>query len=538
MKRSLVVLLLASALIVPAFGQDVPWSLQNLLTAGTTYNEIDQAFHANADFGAYADSFIFGGLGNPGLDIRASTAITSPARFGYYMAGSFPLSLYSSVSLTAAANRPLYDSAVVGNVTTTPTESILFRDHSISAQALAKLGPATVGLYIKSTADNSALDVIGSAAKFATVVTRVLDGTVYDYSVTESTTNSATGLGAGTGNEDRIGSLQFALPFAMKTGDLEHRAAVGATFGWKDKSLVYELSETAHAVTNGGTIEDLSIKTTDKKSDTGLSLDYTLLIPAGKASDKWIAKAQFGMGIHSGEYESVTRELPYDATTLNQKTAIAGGSQDNDVRTFASTTDMSGSLTGGRSFSYQPASAVSFVFVPSLSMAVSNIVNGGNTYEATRIAFTQTLNAGGTHDGSGYTRTTTTTTGTPGSALSIGGTLSLPMGLTVKPEGWKFGFLLGAMPALSMTAITTTTDTFGNTVTSETFTGGAVSASATVTTAGPAANKSTRIVPSFAETHFIGITVPFGGGARFDAQLNGNLLAFESFTIQALIPLK
>ena len=133
MKRMILVLIVAALAVPSAFAQFVgpfvppfvPGSMEYGMTVGLFENEIDQAFQANADFGAFANNFLFAGLGNPTAGLGTFTGVTAfnatfnpPVRLGYYMAGSMPISLYSSMDFTAFT--PITGRSILGT-TTTPT---------------------------------------------------------------------------------------------------------------------------------------------------------------------------------------------------------------------------------------------------------------------------------------------------------------------------------------------------------------------------------------------------------------------------------
>lgn len=589
MKRALVALLLAAGLLVPAFGQFVPTSLQNGLTAGTMFTEIDQSFQANAGFGSYGDSFLFAGLGNPLHDITAHGSLPAPTtpptapnaqqpRFGYYMAGSFPLSLYGSASFTRLKNRtiasayttptylPGYVDVVTDTTTTrykyitesashTPTGTIYLNSYTADLQALARLGPAVVGLYLNLAANNNAADVAAANGYFDNVVTTynynsaaagAAPVAAVDYSKTLSTTNVNSAALPDTftpGNPYPRGmyslsdTIRFAIPFAMKTGDLEHRANVDTSLEFIDQSAAYSASQTAHASSIGADANDHTISITSKTSNVDVSLNYNLYLPAGRADDVWVARAKFDIGINSKEYSFDELVRPYSYTTPTVKQALAiGGVHEVMSESYKSGLDLGGTLSGARVFTFKPAGALTFKLIPSLGFTLSK--NEGAAYSTGGSYYQQGLNATGAYDATTYNLVTTSVTGTPGNTTTITGSVSLPMGAMVRPDGWKFGILMGAAPSLALSSATTTTASFTTTQTTRTYTGDTVSATTITTTTDAPAKQTSTFSPTFTENHYIGITIPFDGGVRFDARINGNLLSFESFTIQALIPLR
>ncbi|HPE89323.1 MAG TPA: hypothetical protein P5298_10680 [Spirochaetia bacterium] len=584
MKRAFIAILLVTALIAPAFGQFAPASLESGMTFDLFTNEIDQAFQINADFGASDGSFIFAGLGNPVagdatfLSERAfDTALAGPLSFGYYMAGSLPLSFYSALDMAALLNRSIvkaytthtYSGApvpVVSGTTTTnyywitsseshtPTGTISLRDYDIGFQALGKVGPAVIGLYLNLAADNSAADTTAANGFFETVVTTtnynsaaatVAPVATVDYTVTKSSTNvdsTAIPLVTTAGEYSFSDTIRFAIPFAMRTGSIEHRAYLDATFGTTDDSAAYSIAETAHASTVGlGSVSDRTLSITSKQSATDLALNYSMLMPAEDGA--WIAGARFELGINGDEYAFDDLIRPYDLSVLATKTALAGGTHEVASATYESGIDLGGSLSAGKLYSFKPAKALAFKVAPSVGFGVSNVTNPdgsgvGAAYLTGSSSYDQPLNATGAYDGTTYDLVATSVTGTPAQTFEIEGTLTVPMGLTVQPEGWKFGIMMGAAPSVSMAYATATTESFAATTTTRTYTGDTVTATVIETVADAPASKTSEFTPSFSEYHYFGITVSLDGGVRFDARINGNLLNFESYTIQAYIPLK
>ncbi|MBN2874817.1 MAG: hypothetical protein JXM71_06960, partial [Spirochaetales bacterium] len=336
MKRTLVALLLVAALAAPAFGQFVPGSMQNGMTMGLFENEIDQAFQANPDFGDYDASFLFAGLGNPLSGVEDDsipfyfndydafdTGFNTPLRLGYYMAGSLPLSLYTSMDIGALSARDIISdytttttavSAVVDGTTTTnhrwtdlsttvtPTDTILFSDYAVDLQALVKLGTAITGLYINVAGDNSPADVAAANGYFASSVAThnynsAAGGEVpvatLDYTVTQSTTNiNPAGLPAAgaAGVYSFDDTIRVGVPFSMRTGDMEHVAYLDATIASTDDSAAYSYVETLHADSVGGaSVDDDTLAITSKTSATDVSLTYELTLPAGDGGDEWLA---------------------------------------------------------------------------------------------------------------------------------------------------------------------------------------------------------------------------------------------------------
>jgi hypothetical protein len=580
MKRVIVLLLLA-ALAAPAFAQFVPGSMENGMTMGLFENEIDQAFQANPDFGLFANSFLFAGLGNPmsGLWVLGNpfgeadafdTTFTAPLKIGYYMAGSLPISFYSSADFTALAARHILgtttantyatEPVVTGTTTTnyrwlqeseefTSTDVIRASAWQADLQALTKLGPAVFGLYLYLDADNSAADLALADGYFVDYTNTFNDTTsapgvipvvALDYTISGSIKNvnpAAPPAPLASGLYAFLDTFRVGVPFAMRTGNLEHRAYVDLTFGSTDSSAAYSVVESAHALNAGGAaVDDQTLDITSKTTSTDIAAHYGLAIPAGAAGNEWRATLNLNVGLNGREYAYDDLLRPYNLSVLAAKTALAGGSHTVVSSTYAAGIDFGVTLGGARVFAFEPAKGIAFRFAPSLSFGFDSI--GGAARLTGRTGYTAPLDAAGAVDATvAYNTVTTTVTGDPAKSCSITVGAGLPMGLTLKPVDWKFGFILGATPAASVTATTLTSSGETTTVTTVNTTGATVNTTAiTSTIATP--NSTSTMDYSFSEDHYIGITVPFDGGVRFDARLNGSLLNFESFTIQAFVPLK
>lgn len=578
MKRVTIFLLLV-ALAGPAFAQFVPGSIENGLTIGLFENEIDQAFQANPDFGLFAKDFLFAGLGNPMSGVFSfndpdawDEGFTPPLRLGYYMAGSLPISFYSSVDFTALAvggrqilgtttNNTYLTEPVVVPPTTTNYEWLQRSDvlESIDViraatwqadlQAMTKLGPAIFGLYLFAGADNSDADLAAADDFFLnytntfndlTSLPGVIPVVGLDYTVSGTVENvdpAALPAPLASGEYTFDDTFRVGVPFAMRTGNLEHRAYLDLTVASSDSSAAYSVVESAHALNAGpASVDDQTLTVTSKTTNTDIVAAYGLSIPAGAAGNEWQASLSVNVGLNGQAYAYDDLVRPYDLSVLATKTGLVGGTHTVVTATYAAGFDFGATLGGARVFAFEPAKGIAFRFAPSLSLGFDLI--GGAARITGGTGYTAPLDAAGAVDAAvAYNTTTTAVTGDPAKSSMISFGASLPMGLTLKPVDWKFGFILGATPAASVTSTTSTSS--GETVTTTTQnTTGATINSTNIGSTINVPNSTSTIDYAFSEDHYIGITVPFDGGVRFDARLNGSLLNFESFTIQAFIPLK
>lgn len=580
MKRIFIALLLIAVLAGPAFGQFVPNSMQNGMTMGLFENEIDLSFQTNPDFGLYDQNFLFAGLGNPVSGIIdfsevvafGTPSVTTPLSLGFFMAGSLPISLYTSMAITDLVNRTIAGDSttnttaavnVVSGTTTTsynwidlstafsPTDTIMFRNYAFDIQALSRLGPATFGLYINASGVNDTADTAAANGYFGNFVSTynynasgvgVIPVATLDYTTSESTTNvdPAALPGAGVSGEYAfIDTLRLGIPFAMRTGKLEHVAYLDATFASNDSSAAYSYVESLHADSVGGaSVDDTTLALTSKTSSTDVGVAYELTLPIDESGNEWIASAVVDIGIDGAEYTYDQLNRPYDLSVLAAKTALTGGTHTVYNATYTSSVGITAGLGGGRVFAFEPASGISFKVQPGVGLSLVTTSNGGSAWMTGTTSYTQTLNASGALDAAtAYDHTTVAYTGDPAKTLTINGSCSLPMGLVLLPEGWKFGFMLGATPSVLFSTSFTTSSTLVSQTTVVNYSGATVNSTTITSSAASPASTTTAFTTTFSEDHYIGITIPFEGGVRFDARLNGNLLDIESFTIQAFIPL-
>jgi hypothetical protein len=582
MKRAFFFLLVI-ALASPAFAQFVPTSMENGMTMGLFKNEIDLEFQADPDFGQFEKSFLFAGLGNPisGLPFfneldAFDTSFTAPLSVGYYMAGQIPISFYSSAYFTALAQRSIFGPTTINSTTpeivpsgttftvhnwvsqsdlTTSTDPIRARTWQADLQSLMKLGPAIVGLYLSMDANNSAADVVGADAFFASTTSTFNQNTAapntvpvvaLDYTITESIKNvnpAALPAAGASGLYQFQDTFRVGVPFAMRTGNLEHRAVLDMTFGSSDRPAAYSLSEIAHVYNAGAASnDDETLSITSRTTTANIAASYGLTIPAGAAGNEWQAGVSLGIEINGQEYAYDDLVRPYNLSALNTKTGLAGGSHSVLGQTFDAGIDFSGTLSGARVFAMEPATGMAFRFAPTFSLGIATVGNAaslaGTATLRTQTEYVEPLDANGVLDATvAYNTTTTTITGNPAQTFSFTIGAGLPMGITIMPAGWKFGFVLGAYPMAAVVSATTTSSRETTTITIVNTTGTTVNQTDINTAINGTSTSVTDMTYLFDETHFIGITIPFGGGVRFDARLNGSLLNFENFTIQGFIPL-
>ncbi len=519
-----------------------PDSLENEVTAGLFSNEIDEAFLPNADFGSYEQQFIFAGLGNPynkqeAADPQGSKAET---RFGYYRPGSLPMSFFGKFSGSVTNNNIVSGGTKKKWSDDKHTDLLSTQKISYNKVPLLKTYDGTLrflmafgaekrlvtGFYFNIEGDdqhfnkdhNVKSDYTDHKDSKKSIKTNAMNfsygsvgtGGWYDYSTNINTfTWEAVGLAEKTGNNVFTNNFTVGVPLAFKTGDLAHVAKFELRAELKNKNAWFEQKQTDNNV---------KFKSTGYDSTVTLGGSYEVEIPAkDREEDAWTVGG--GLGI---EFKNDELKYEFKADKVNAK---------KNVNIKYNRTQTPGialllKAEGGRSFVFpSPQRTVIFKIKPTVGVALKTGTNGAynrkidGTYSATGASHThKEINTG-------YDKKNKTTFKT---------TLGVPMGLKIMPEGWKFGLLLGAKLETEWTAEATwdRTDKATTTTTLDN----------TTTTTGPTTYNSQPTITenklSIKEEHYIGFTIPFEGGARFDVAVTGaNLTQLSSFKIQAFIPL-
>lgn len=563
MKRiaSLVAVMALAALAAGA--QDFPAlpgasSLESSVTQGLMLNAIDSSFSVQNDFGSIGTPFLLAGLsGNPqALDNVDSTSTYFQA--GYYQPGKLPFSTF--LSITGTSNGALsnaYTDAVytAANVKTSET-SYTFHQPSalgtlgVNAAGFLQISGITTGLLAYSNENWSA--TAGDSAFYRNATTTYYSGTSNDYTATVNTTNvnaAALPVQGASGANTVTATNTFYIPFALKTGDIQHFGYARLNLYHSDSSAAYSDSESLHQVTAGLATSDQETLSIDSSiSQTTISLLYGASLPGFIMKDKG-SKFSAGLCVTDAitgqeyAYDDTTRR--YDLSTVGSKTPTATGS----TRSLTSGSYDAANYIGfnvyaDHSLPYAPAAGMQFIVRPRVSALVSFDRNGsyatpGNGGIATgTVSYTnQPLDANGNYDNSTYVKTTTTISGNAPLVTKVGFGFALPMGFEWKPEKLPFGFYAGSTAKMSFAWATTTNYARTTTQVVSTYTG---AANVDVTTYSvSAASSSTTLTPAFSEVHSLGLFVPFADNIRLDISLNGNnILDFDNFTCQVVIPLK
>lgn len=571
--RKLLGFILILAVLTPLAAQTAdtpPASLLSNATFSLFQNEFDLLFQNNTEFGNFKQHLLFAGLGNPGQEAAEDFGLSGNLEFGYYFPEllSVPVSLYGSANVspftllnktgkelvttygakavtsgTTTTNMPWISSSVETTYKTFLFASTL----NTGIQALTKLNDTVLGLRFYYNLDSSAKNVAAANDYFKDMVSTfnvdtagagVAPTAVQDYTITENTKNinPAAIPAAGAGGLYLVSSnLKLGVPFAFKTGTVKHTAFAGLALDLSDNPGAYSVIESVHSETAGGA--SVNDQTVDIKSSSGkiaLNTTYGMEFPAGDADNflKFTGALDLGLKIKSYSYDNLTR--PYDHSVVDAKTGLAGGTQSSTIDKYAPGFDMTLGLGASRQFALKPIEELQFRFSPSAYASYSLTTSAAPRTE--RVAFVKTLDAAGNQQGN-LTTTTTLTSGVSAYTSGFAASASLPMGLVFTPKGWKFGFIGGANPRVQANPTTTVSSAeiaVATDVVTDTA-GAVVSSAITTTTNSPVSTFA--MTYSITEAHYLGITLGLDNGVRFDAFINGNLLSFESFTIQGIIPL-
>lgn len=571
------VALFAQSPELPEIG--APASLENEVTAGMFSNEIDNQFAPGADFGSYDQHFIYGGLGNPGHLFKANQSKEefnkdTPFKFGYYMPWKFPMSFYAAFGATggikpgAGGTETVWDGLEHKETKTVTKTSYypapLFQESAFNFQYLIGLGTGmnlVTGVQFAYTGDRKEFEKKEGTKIFRRIehedkktaansftlhmkgitngeggindVTKYVDlalGTDVAFHTTLQAPFSNTNA---SNLRTHIPKLEdtFALkiPVAFTTGKFNHVAAVlvGSKLTSQNGYYYYKGNE--------GKVEK-KVNISSVTANTDLRLEYGIEIPAAdRETDNWTVNTALVFNFNSGNtHAKYLFKDTASATKLDGK----GEFKVTPKTRFGFAFEVS----GGRTLKFaSPKKAVLFAMKPELKLAVETRKGSaaGSNWKST-----------GTINNKSYVASVKTES-SQGQYIDITtfkSTVSVPMGLRLLPENWKVGFLLGATPSIE-SSVTITTNTSakhkeGKTTTVTTD----ISGTQTTKTEGGekyyGSTYNSAHTPNygkgglkFKETHSIGITIPFEGGAHLDAKLEGTLLDINKFTIQAFIPL-
>lgn len=521
-----------------------PESIESGVTQGTFGNEIDDSFNAGTSFGDYDQHFIFGGLGNP--DKTQADGSGGKFTFGYYMPGKLPMSFYGVIE-GGGTNVQKRKTEIRTYQSTYPHDKIiektvteyqrlpLFKNTKGSFNYLIGFSAGrkyVTGILLSYDINNAWVDASNQKVTKSRLVNNALTETeryTQKNFTANSVTHSTTYAMADTIANEKKTTLDMRIPFAFATGSMNHTFGLDLGITLSNRKGSLDRWERTLSSTPVVTNTKASFKSGKMTFSTALKYDFSMSAGESRPDDRWTAGAKVVFINYSA---STTKG---EVTKTDNTPGAALNFTHSTERTYRPGNRFQIILEGGRLFSFASAQkAVLFNVHPKLKLSVSTgsgAVHSAKSTSANRVATGSSVLHSKTvtthdkrEDGMGTTTFVTT--------------ISVPMGLELRPENWKVGFLLGAKPELTHT-ITHTHKQYSGLQKTETTSGTATTSTTTVTGINPETDTTGSWEASWAATeqHKIGITIPFAGGAHLDATLGGTLLEINKFTIQAFIPL-
>lgn len=484
--KKLIALAAALSIALICFAQTAEFeapakSLLNDKTAGLFENQFDKQFSANSDFGSYDQQFLYGGLGNPRKDkAKLNGGIAEKnIMFGYYRPTAKPWSVFGSWGAEGNFSRQGSWKQEIGGVKTefTPLGVFLFKKYTTNLQFLTGLGGEknlVVGGQFFMHSDFSLLNPehfgktkVEGGAGARTVETWNMD-------TTAAVPNSATN------------NFEIGVPLSFTMGTMEHAARVFVNSNITNKDGSYKETPSV------GSKQE--VKITDVTAYTKIGAEYEVSLPVrDREDDSWILGGNFNIGFAGANYKREVENVPA-RTNLEQKykTTVGGGFM----------------LEGKRLFNFNIADSVTFKVRPGVGFGYNGAHNSANARKASPYLTKKIENS---------VETTYEDPKQWMSAHQVVSKFELPMGITVKPEKWICGFMLGATPSVELTA-----DVKYDQVMLDT---------------GKIGSRTVSFTPAFKEEHVVGLTFDFAGGVHIDVYATGNLTELDKYTAQVFIPL-
>lgn len=597
--RKILCMLCGLTMTAALFAEIETASLENTLTSGVFDNEFDTQFTPNADFGSYGQHFIYGGLGNPGAGKAAgeeaskapnppppppgSSGLTAfgtkmfdkdnPMMFGYYMPGKLPMSFFASFGgkVDTLGNRPKGSTKTVWTdenrtkkLSVTKTgyyAKPLFDKSDFKFQYLIGIGTGwnlVTGLQFEYDSENNSANTSAWTSKYkketrthytdpSLSYTKYMKGyesapftEVQDaLSLLQNLRKGAAGVVTGTGPKDVVTTdkFSFRVPVAFSTGSLNHVAALKVGTELKNNGGAYYSKQDG---------KEISYKSSIVGLRNTLTAGYDIEIPAAdRDGDSWSVGTSFTLGFNTSSNRWTYSYTKQGVSTFGKYAQTHKPSLDYAVK-----------VEGSRMLKFaSPKQAIRFNMKPTASFKVLTGLSGydvDNDKPMYYGGYDPNVTAYGTVNGTKVTHSKITQGERREKAKEIvtayTSTASVPMGLKILPEGWKVGFLLGATPEVSYTVVTTSsyenkqspykskTETEKNTINGKDAGTGYTNKAKYQSDTADVTNQN-NFTWNFKETHTIGLTIPFEGGAHLDVRVNGNALSIEGFAIQAFIPL-
>ena len=459
-------------------------SLLSDKTAGLFENQFDKQFSANPDFGSYDQQFLYGGLGNPrkeGAMLNGNVAGIKNIMLGYYRPAAKPWSIFGSWGADGSFSHQGSWKQEIGGVKTefTPLGAFLFKNYETHLQFLTGLGGEkniVVGGQFFMYSDFSQL----VPANFSK--TKVEGGIAAETVELWNMANVSATPNAATNN------FEIGMPLSFTKGAAEHSARIFVNSNITNKDGSYK-----NTPASGSKQE---VKITDVQAYTKVGAKYEVSLPVrDREEDSWILGGNFNIGFAGANYKKEV-EGPVPAAVKKgekkYKTTVGGGFM----------------LEGQRLFNFNIADSANFKIRPGVGFGYNGAHNSANAKKAEAYL---------TKNVDGATETNYEDPKQWKSAHEVVTKFELPMGITVKPEKWVCGFMLGATPSVELTADVKYDEVMLDT--------------------GKIGSRTVAFKPEFKEEHVVGLTFDFAGGVHIDVYATGNLTELNKYTAQVFIPL-
>ena len=458
-------------------------SLLNDKTAGLFENQFDKQFSANADFGSYDQQFLYGGLGNPrkeGALLNSSVAVTN-IMFGYYRPTAKPWSVFGSWGAEGDFSRQGSWKQEIGGVKTefTPLGVFLFKKYTTNLQFLTALGGEknlVIGGQFFMHSDFSALDP------------EHFSKTKIEGGITAGTLELWNMAAANANPNPATNNFEIGMPLSFTKGATEHSARIFVNSNITNKDGSFTSTPDSGA--------KREVKITDVEAYTKVGAKYEVSLPVrDREEDSWIIGGNFNIGFAGADYKKELEGPHPPAIKKGEKkykTTVGGGFM----------------LEGQRLFNFNIADSANFKIRPGVGFGYNGAHNSANAKKA-EAYLTKTVD--------GAAETTNEDPKQWKSAHEVVTKFELPMGITIKPEKWVCGFMLGATPSVELTADVKYDEVMLDT--------------------GKIGSRTVAFKPEFKEEHVVGLTFDFAGGVHIDVYATGNLTELDKYTAQVFIPL-
>jgi hypothetical protein len=570
----------------------------NELDAASSVKELS----SGPGFSELESSYLFGGLAN--IDLTAATGTTGgsspglvgPLTLGYYQAADIPWSVFvkfekndfggqnkKTVTIPGGgtATKPVgsTDYTYVTAEVTREYETYWVELMDDEAQVLMGFGPWNVGLFAGFERDNDFNQSDNLSATYEYFADTAGGGsapdTSKDYEISVDKTDFLTG---GTG---KTTDLSFGIPIYYGGGMTRHYGNLDIDYSKTDRTREYQAKYTTPQInenqpdtpTEGGpngtptatpagnnTYQEVEKDNVSEIATTfGLDATYEIILPAffgDNDANEVLIGTNLGFTSHGGEYSTDYVFQNYDYGSPGGSATRLTRNDDSTSTTLEASNDFDFSAWFQHAFYFDVGAGVEFGIRPAASLGYERVGDTGGDPRITKqkIVDRRDLTGDGDFGDAGDEIETTTikyddavwnvtaASAEPASPENnFTASVWVPTGVTVQPDGWKFGVALGSTPNLSYTLGSSKVE-YGSKTTTVVNDGTGAEQSRTEQDNSGAnqttTNEGVQHEFTIEATHNLSVFVDINESVRVDVDLNGNnLLDFDSLTIQAIIAL-